>query len=255
MGFLDDVLSGFGPAGGGSKLLRRNVKTGEKLLAEGELGTAQICGIRVRPGHDSSPDQQEFALAFAGTCVGCRQDVGALLPTMRLGMEVPIRHDGDEQAIIDLPALGGDADAWGYKPLGEPPADGIDDYRVRLDKERRRASHAALIVLGAQRSVVLGITAQNVNLRVRVEQPGVPPYEAAVERELVPFYAAHLVEPGSRVPGLVRDDQPGKVRIDWPAAAIADPGIGRPPAAVLMAHDPRTGARFGQAPQEAVKRR
>ena len=51
MGFLDDVLERLRSRGGGSKLLRHNVRTGEKLLAEGEQGTAQICGIRVRAGH------------------------------------------------------------------------------------------------------------------------------------------------------------------------------------------------------------
>ena len=144
-------------------------------------------------------------------------------------MDVPIRHDGEQQVIIDLPALGGEADAWGYKPLGAPPAEGIDDCSVapgqgapaldRGDAHRRSARSAPAL---------FGIATENVDLRVRIEQPGVPPYEAAVERALVPFYAAHLAEPGSRLAGLVRDGHPGNVKVDWPASALADPGIGPP---------------------------
>ncbi len=244
MGLLDDVLSGLGGPSGSSRWLRHNLRAGEKLLREGERATARISGIRVTTGQQDSPDDHEFALEYAGAGgasarSGCRQDLGAFAREVRLGMEVPIRHDGAGKAIVDVNALGVEgADAWGYKPLGEPPADGIEDANFRLEKERRKAAAARLTVLAAQRSVVLGMQTANVDLHVRVAPEAGEPYETVVERALVPFYATHLVVPGSEVLGLVRPDRPEKVRIDWPASAVADPGIGRPPAGVLAADAP-----------------
>jgi hypothetical protein len=148
-------------------------------------------------------------------------------------MEVPVRL-GDGRVIVDAPAMGSAGDgAWGYKALDEPPAAGVRDDHSDLTKDRRKGVPATLTVLGAQRTVVLGMQAQNVDLHVRVEPEGGAPYETVVKRALVPFYATHLCEPGSVVPGVVRDGRPDKVRVDWPAAAVADPGVGRPPAAVF----------------------
>jgi hypothetical protein len=237
MGLLDDVLSGLGGPSGSSRWLRHNLRAGERLLREGETASARITGIRVTPGQQDSPDDHEFALEHAGAGAatmraGCRQDLGPFAREVRLGMEVPIRHDGAGKAIIDVNALGVEgADAWGYKPLGEPPEDGIVDANFRLEKERRKAVPARLTVLEAQPSVVLGMPTANVDLHVRVAPEAGEPYETVVERALVPFYATHLVAPGSEVLGVARRDRPDKVRIDWPASAVADPGIGRAPAA------------------------
>lgn len=235
MGLLHDLLDGFGAG----KRLRGNLRGAEALLKEGRRGTATVVGIRVRRGKDDSPDQHEFALAYTGEGAarirtGCRQNLGVLRGRVRLGMEVPIRHDGAGQAVIDAVALGADDDAvWGYKALGEPPAEGIEDDNVDLDKERGKADEVQLRVLGVEPFSPLGVATQNFDVRVRVEGAPDGPYETLVKRDRIPFYATHLAEPGTVVPGLVRRGKPDKVRIDWPAAAIADPGVGRPPAAVF----------------------
>lgn len=246
MGLIDDVFSAFG----GGKRLRHNVRSGEQLLDEGTPDMARIAGIRLRQGKDESPDQHEFALAFGGERLGCRQNLGTLRRDLRLGMQVPIRHDGGNQAIIDVRALGGDMDAWGYKPLGEPPADGIADDRSRLDKERAKSTAVTLEVIEASRSTALGMATENVDLRVRVDGGEAGPYETVVKRALVPFYAAHLAEPGSSLLGLVRPGKRDKVTIDWPGSAMADPGVGHPAAAVFAADTDQDGAVTAGEPQD-----
>jgi hypothetical protein len=99
-----------------------------------------------------------------------RRRSAPLVRQIRLGLEVPVRHDG-ERVIIDAPALGAEDEGfWHYRPLGDPPADGIVDGNVDLVKERRKASEAQVTVLDAQRSVVLGMPVANVDLHVRVER-------------------------------------------------------------------------------------
>ena len=245
MGLLDGFFDGFGSGGGAApRLLRNNLRAGEKLLAEGERGSAQIAGIRVRRGTDGSPDQYEFCLRFASAGgapvrAGCRVRLGELLDEIRLGMEVPIRHDGRGRAIIDVPAMGGgERAAWDYKALSEPPEDGIADDHHKLDKERRRSDPAVATVLSVTPFEPLGMRTQNFDVRVRVAPAAGEPHETTLKRELIPFYALHLAEPGCELPALVRPGRPDKPRIDWPAAAAADPGVGRPPAAAVLAPAP-----------------
>ena len=58
-----------------------------------------------------------------------------------------------------------------------------------------------------------------------------------MKRELVPFYALHLVAAGTVLPGTARPGRTDKVRVDWPAAAMATPGNGVAPALPRPAED------------------
>ena len=58
-----------------------------------------------------------------------------------------------------------------------------------------------------------------------------------LKRELVPFYAQHLVAEGTALPGTSRPGRTDKVRVDWPAAAMATPGNGVAPAVQRVAED------------------
>ena len=66
-----------------------------------------------------------------------------------------------------------------------------------------------------------------------------------MKRELVPFYAQHLVAAGTVLPGTARPGRTDKVRIDWPAAAMATPGNGVAPALPRAAEDSPAGVRDG----------
>jgi hypothetical protein len=166
-------------------------------------------------------------------------------------MEVPVRHDG-ERVIIDTPAMGAPADeGWGWKALGDEPPDGIEDYRFERDKEHRKGTEAVVTILGAERCIVLGIATANFDVGVRVAPAdGTPPYETTIKRAVIPFYALHLVEPGTEVPGVVRNGKPDKVRIDWGAAAVASPGVGAPPAPAVAKEPEAETVAGSQEPQD-----
>ena len=155
----------------------------------------------MKRGTVGSPDQHEFCLQLAGGRAGCRQRLYALLPGIRVGMEVPIRHDGRGRVIIDTPAMGiGEDAAWGYKALDDPPPVGIADDNVDLEKERRKAVAVVATVLSMTPYAPMGIGTENFDVHVRVAAPAGEPYETVVKRELIPFYATHLARPGRSCP-------------------------------------------------------
>ena len=53
----------------------------------------------------------------------------------------------------------------------------------------------------------------------------------------MPFYAQHLVAAGTVLPGTARPGRTDKVRVDWPAAAMATPGNGVAACAGAAAED------------------
>ena len=77
----------------------------------------------------------------------------------------------------------------------------------------------------------------NIDLDVDVEPDGEPAFRTTLKRELVPFYAQHLVAEGTVLPGTSRPGRTDKVRVDWPAAAMATPGNGVAPALERAAED------------------
>ena len=198
-----DIGLGFGRFG------RRHHRRGKRLLAEGTPGRGRIVGIKVRGGREHNPDVHEYAIVLDdGRRLGCRQ---RLPDGARLGCEVDVRVDG-RLVIVVLP----DREAWGWKAV-EPPPDGVDDDRHRMDRERRKGSPVSLTVLAVEPVTVLGMPALNVDIVVRVDGR----YDAVVKNALVPTYATHLAEPGTVLPGYVRASRPDRVRVDWPSAASA----------------------------------
>ena len=217
------------------RALRPNLRRAQRLARDGTPAVARIVGIRILRGSDDSPDHHEWALEVArggGDTVrtGCRQRLGAArLERLRLGDEVRVLVDDRGGALIDE-----DGDLTraelSHKVLKHLPLDGIYDENADLTKERRKATAAQVVVRGAERVTVLGMATQNVRLEVEVRPEGQPSYEATIKRELVPFYAQHLVALGTALPGTARPGRTDKVRIDWPAAAMAVPGNGVAPA-------------------------
>ena len=216
------------------RLLRPNLRRAQRLAREGSPATARIVGIRIRKQTDDSPDLHEWALVVARPGgetfrAGCRQRLGTeRLEQLRLGDEVGVLVDDRGRTLIDDGDL---AHAeLGHKVLKDPPLDGIYDENLDLDKERRRSLAAQVIVHGAERVTAFGMVMLNIRLDVEVRPEGEAPYRTTMKRELVPFYAQHLVAEGTVLPGTARPGRTDKVRVDWPAAAMATPGNGVPPA-------------------------
>lgn len=218
------------------RALRPNLRRAQRLARDGTPATARIVGILILRQSDDSPDLHEWALEVTRPDgdrfrAGCRQWLpAARLERLRLGDEVRVLVDDRGGALI---ADEGDlAQAeLGHKVLKDPPPDGIYDENADLTKERRKATAAQIVVRGAERVTAMGMATLNIRLDVEVRPEGQPPYDATLKHELVPFYAQHLVAAGTVLPGTARPGgRADKIRIDWPAAAMAVPGNGVPPA-------------------------
>lgn len=224
------------------RVLRPNLRRAQRLARDGSPATARIAGIRIRTQSDDSPDLHEWALLVTRPGretfrAGCRQRLtAARLDQLRLGDEVRVLVDDRGGTLIDEDGDLARAEV-GHKVLKDAPLDGIYDENFDLDKERRRSLAAQIVVRGAERVTVLGMATSNIRLDVEVRPEGEAPYRTTMKRELVPFYARHLVAEGTVLPGTARPGRSDKVRIDWPAAAMAVPGNG-----VRAALEPMPGA-------------
>ncbi len=209
----------------------------EKILAKGSPAPGRITGIRVRYASDGEATTRridEYAVQHAGGITGIRQ---LLMPddVVRLGMEVDVIVLSDA-GVIDWAATGrrsgfdGSVETYRFKALKEPPEPGVIDEESSLASARKKGEPVTLTITGIEERPFLGGMAKRLHATVTVSLPGTDPYQAEIAGIGVPFYASHLIEVGLTAPGFVtlkRLDQPV---IDWPAAANADPGVGRPPA-------------------------
>jgi hypothetical protein len=192
------------------------------LWRSGAEQTGTIVGIRVREkgDEDSTERIEEYAVDLGGEVLGIRQNLSPV-DEVRLGMPVTVRRDG-KHALI----------AWGspqpsnWKMLGSPPAAGIDDNRtLSVLKLTGKKAQAEILSIGS-RSAMLGlVTVNEVKFRVAPDD-GSEPFETTASRVEPAFYAAHLFEVGRVLPAYRRALDPSSVRIDWAAAAMADPGVG-----------------------------
>jgi hypothetical protein len=203
-----------------------------QILTDGTPTPATIVGIEIKTTHDDdSVRYAEYAVEAGGTVYGIRQD---LFPfdEVRLGMPVSLRIDRSN-AVIDWNSSG--TQRW--KMLKTPPAAGVaddhdvNDNRGALTKARAGGRSATVTILELQtRSVALGL-ATALDARVRVEPADGAAYEATIPKfDRVPGYAAHLPVVGATLPawqtrGLLGGEG---IMIDWPAAAMARPGVGEP---------------------------
>jgi hypothetical protein len=220
--------------------VKRNKRLGSRLFRDGRTADARIAGIRVTYRTDaatgSSPPRWEFALQVEtedlGTFrAGCRQQLLPHGDRVRLGQTVKIRYDEKRRVLIDWPAT---LEGWGlkgdgteptgdYRPLREPPPDGVEDSRFKRDrKQLERGERATAEVLDARQShSALGPVA-NKDVDLRLQLPSGERREVTLSRVGVPEHAGDLLSKGSVLPVAVDRDHPEKVTIDW-AAALVDP--------------------------------
>lgn len=200
----------------------------EDLLKRGERASGRLVGIAVRADPDGGRTDT-YAVEVLATPIfvaGLRQRLR--LDVVRLGMGVTVRHL-DGKASLDWPGGGPPTD---WAALDDPPAAGIVDDTLGLAEARRGLG---VTVTLDRVSVVDGPpgAARVLQLDLTVQSPGRPSYPARFAAYGVPHYATHLCHEGRSLPAWVDPDRLDRVVIDWPAAAMADPGVRRPPAAVL----------------------
>jgi hypothetical protein len=203
----------------------------DEILAKGQPVAGSLTGIEVKFTHDDPRvPYAEYRVEADGTSYGIRQDLSPF-SEVRLGMPVTIRVAG-ANAVIDWKGSG----TGRWKMLRTPPAVGItDDFDDNgnsgaLSKARRGGRGATVTILElVNRSVALGL-GKVVDARVRVDPADGDPYETTVPKvDAVPGYATHLPVVGARLAAWETKGFLGGegVKIDWPASAEADPGVGK----------------------------
>lgn len=203
------------------------------LLKRGEAGEGRIVGIRVRSERrldDTYWQIDEYAVEVAGAVpfvAGVRQEL-VPVETVRIGMQVAVRHDGARAVIDWATTCGGGVGELAF--LDAPPAPGIDDLTLTLDDVRERSGPARVRIEGASVTTAMRGLLRAVVLDLAVTPEGRPTYPAQLPiGPGAPFYAAHLPEIGAVLSAWVDPTRPERPVIDWPAAAEADPGVGRAP--------------------------
>jgi hypothetical protein len=197
-----------------------------KVWGQGAPAPGTLVGIRRSQVNEdeSTYEVDDYAIDVGGEVIGVRQKLNPR-DEVRLGMPVTVHRTG-KAAVI----------RWGspvdnrWKAV-KPPLAGIED-KIDSPPKGWVPGEVEVLEIGA-RSAVLGL-ATVVQAKVRFRGPaerGAVESEALVDKFYPPFYAAHLGATGSRLPAHQHPRDARKIRIDWPAAALADPGVGAKPLA------------------------
>jgi hypothetical protein len=218
---------------------------GDTVLAKGSRHHGRITAIRVTQTRDEHPirlDTYVVAVepAGGGAVHAIRQ---RLLPDdyVRLGMIVVVAvHRG--AAIIDWAAtmaasgIAAENNTIKWKMAKDDGAGGIIDENLGLAKWQRKGLPATVEITGFGVKQVLGGLATKPQLTVIVRRAGDAAYETTMSFDEAPHYARHLPVVGASLPGYVDAKRPDKVTIDWPAAAMRDPGVGVGPSPDMAAN-------------------
>jgi hypothetical protein len=189
-----------------------------KVWQSGAPAEGKIVGIRRSQisEDESTIEIEDYAIDVGGELVGVRQK---LIPReeVRLGMPVTVHRQG-KAAVI---RWGAPADNR-WKAV-KPPAAGIEDKVAGPPRGGWAVGEVEILDLGS-RSAMLGLSTVS-QAKVRFSDGT----EALIDKYVAPFYASHLGAAGTKLPALQHPRDPRKIRIDWPAAAVANPGIGVAP--------------------------
>lgn len=243
-------------------------RTAAKVRDNGVEARARLARIKVGKSHaeDEPRPTYTYVVELGPEHGGRRVSVGQYLEPaehVRLGMELVVWvHDEDvlidaERSFAPLGVRGiTHTDGWSCSKDGGGPE--IEDAFIGIERDRKRGVPATARITGATwTSGRFGLGTQ-LKLDTVVELPGQAPYALELGNVTVPHYATHLVAVDAVLPAVVRDGRPDKVAIDWPAAAIAAPGVGEPPSPLLARADAgptsamSAGGGWGATPGDAA---
>lgn len=215
----------------------------DKVIERGTRTQGVLAAIRIYERHtdDSTTRFEEYVVAAGGRRIAVRQQLSPP-DHVRLGMPVEV-FVRDDDAFIDwestLAPSGVTAtnETWRWKSIKDWGGNGITDDTGGYEKAAKNGAPATVRIDGLDHSTFLGL-ASGIDVRATVTTGAGQSYEVTVERHGVPGYATHLATIGAELPGFVDAKRPDRVTIDWPRAAEADPGVGRPPAPGLARIEP-----------------
>jgi hypothetical protein len=208
----------------------------DSVMSKGGRLAGTIVGIEVgKPGEGEGEPVREYAVRLTdGRKLGVRQRLDPP-DVVRLGMSVEVFVKSDDAVIGASPPFES-IDTHGWKSLRRPPDDGIIDETLGLARAQRKGSSASVHITAVDRQATMFGMGSKIVGTLAVTVDGVAPYSVDMSFGAVPNYAAHLVAVGQQLPAFVDLNELDKVVIDWPAAAVREPGIGVAPQAVTR-HD------------------
>jgi hypothetical protein len=223
----------------------------DKIISGGTRARGTIVAIAVSQTHDDPPkrvDEYVVHLDAAGgnRRFGVRQ---VLKPDehVRLGMEVLVWVKDDDLFIdwagtLAAAGLNGSNVTDRWKSVKDEGLTGITDGTIGLDKAGKKGVPVTIKLEAVRMDDFMFGLALTPTFVVTVTMQGDEPYEVEMKRQEVPFYAAHLAAAGNTLPGFARESRLDKVQIDWPAAAMANPGVGVAPSADAHKASPEPSA-------------
>jgi hypothetical protein len=210
----------------------------DKVISAGTRARGTIVAIAVSQTHDDPPKRvDEYSLQLDSTGGNRRLVVRQVLKPddcVRLGMEVLVWVKDDE-VFIDWDGTMSAAGRTGsnvtdrWKAVKDGGFIGISDETIGLERAEKKGIAVSIKVESVRMdSTMFGIS-QAPTFVTLITIEGDEPYELEMKRQEVPFYATHLAAAGKTLPGFARESHLDRVKIDWPAAAMADPGVGVAP--------------------------
>jgi hypothetical protein len=207
----------------------------DKVLERGQLVGGTVVAIRVSQTsiNDSIIRQDEYVVDLGGRRLGVRQRLDPD-DRMRLGMQVAVRLR-DDDLFIDWPTtmaqvgVAATHDTYRWKSIKDWGGTGIEDETNGLGKAAKNGMPAWLRIERLEHRSHLGGMIQALSIAATVMPQGGAAYSIGLDKQMVPHYASHLATSGRVVPAFIDAKRPDKVAIDWPGAAMREPGVGVPP--------------------------
>lgn len=208
----------------------------EKVINDGQRVRGRIVAIEVGERDDNGTQRRfdeyvvELGAAEGGRRLSLRQD---LTPDVhvRLGMEVSAWVRGDDM-FIDWKSTMAEQSIEGrnvqerWKGERDASRTGIADSTVGAQDALKKGEQGSMVINQLRWDSKFGGLVNTLTIAGTVTLGTDEPYDVELGRQHIPHYATHLPVAGRSVPVVVSVKRLDKVTIDWPSAAVAEPGVG-----------------------------
>lgn len=229
----------------------------EKVINDGQRVRGRIVAIEVGERDDNGTQRRfdeyvvELGAAEGGRRLSLRQD---LTPDVhvRLGMEVSAWVRGDDM-FIDWKTTMAEQGIEGrnvqerWKGERDASRTGIADSTVGAQDALKKGEQGSMVISQLRWDSKFGGLVNTLTIAGTVTLGTDEPYDVELGRQHVPHYATHLPVVGRSVPVIVSVKRLDKVTIDWPSAAVAEPGVGVGPSTEIAAarEEPQSAMSMG----------
>lgn len=208
----------------------------EKVINDGQRVRGRIVAIEVGERDDNGTQRRfdeyvvELGAAEGGRRLSLRQDLAPDVH-VRLGMEVSAWVRGDDM-FIDWKSMMAEQGIEGrnvqerWKGERDASRTGIVDSTVGAQAALKKGEQGLMVINQLRWDSKFGGLVNTLTIAGTVTLGTDEPYDVELGRQHIPHYATHLPVAGRSVPVIVSVKRLDKVTIDWPSAAVAEPGVG-----------------------------